>query len=210
MRILLLFLPFLLALAACNTGPTHALIITNLGEIEIELYPETVRHTENFIKLAEEGFYTGTLFHRVIPGFMIQGGDPTSKGAAPGTMLGMGGPGYELEEEIGAPHLRGALAAARTPNPAKASSGSQFYIVTGELQSDNALDQIERMKDIKYSDAQRQAYKEQGGRPNLDQDYTVFGEVVRGMDVVEAIAERETGGANRPQEDVVIERVTIK
>ncbi len=209
MRLLVLLL-FVLGLGACSNGPTHALIVTNLGEIEVQLYPETERHTQNFIKLANEGFYTGTLFHRVIPGFMIQGGDPTSKGAAPGTMLGMGGPGYELEEEIGAPHLRGALAAARTPNPEKASSGSQFYIVTGELQSDNSLDQIERMKDIKYSDAQRQAYKEQGGRPDLDQDYTVFGEVVRGMDVVEAIAEREAGAANRPREDVVIERVTIR
>ncbi len=209
MRLLLLFF-LVLSLGACNNAPTRALIVTNLGEIEVQLYRETERHTQNFIQLADDGFYTGTLFHRVVPGFMIQGGDPTSKGAQPGAMLGMGGPGYEIEEEIGAPHLRGALAAARTPNPEKRSSGSQFYIVTGELQTDNSLDQIERIKDIKYSDAQRQAYKEQGGRPDLDQDYTVFGEVVRGMDVVEAIAERDAGTANRPLEDVVIERVTIK
>ncbi|MCP9236802.1 peptidylprolyl isomerase [Lewinella sp. JB7] len=210
MRILTLFL-FLFTLSACQSGgPTHAVIQTNRGDVEIMLYPETERHAANFVKLAEEGFYTGTLFHRVVPGFVIQGGDPTSKGATIDQPLGMGGPGYEIDAEIGAPHLYGAVAAARTQNPEKKSNGSQFYIVTGELQTDEMLDQIERIKGIKYSEAQRAAYREAGGRPDLDQDYTVFGEVVSGMDVVEAIAEIETGPASRPLEDIVIERVYIK
>ncbi len=212
MRIFYVLL-LLLTLTACNTGPTHAVIQTNLGDIEVLLYPETEGHTENFIKLAEENFYTGTLFHRVIPGFMVQAGDPESKGAPADRPLGMGGPGYEIDQEIGAPHLYGALAAARTPdnvNPERRSSGSQFYIVTGELQTDNTLDNIERSKGIQYNEAQREAYKGVGGRPDLDQDYTVFGEVVSGMDIVERIAETPTGAYNRPVQDIVIENVIIK
>ena len=203
----------LLTLFACGpAGPTRATISTDRGDIEVLLYPETGKHTANFIKLAEEGFYEGTLFHRTMPGFMIQGGDPDSKAAAPGRLLGRGGPGYEIDAEIGAPHLYGALAAARTPddvNPARRSSGSQFYIVTGELVSNADLDQFERIKSIRYSEAQRQAYREQGGRPDLDQDYTVFGEVTAGMDVVEAIAEVEADDSARPREDVVIRSVTV-
>lgn len=201
----------LLTLVGCNASDgTHAVIQTNRGDIEVLLYPDTERHTENFIKLAREGFYNGTLFHRVIPGFMVQAGDPESKGAGPDQPLGRGGPGYEIDAEIGAPHLHGALAAARTPNPEKRSSGSQFYIVTGELQDDNTLDNIERIKGIQYSDAQREAYKAVGGRPDLDQDYTVFGEVVSGMEVVEQIAEVERGAYDRPLEDVVIENIIVK
>ena len=210
MRLSLLCL-LLLSLLACGpAGPTRATISTNQGDIEVLLYPETSRHTDNFIKLANEGFYTGTLFHRVVPGFMIQGGDPLSKEAKPGQPLGMGGPGYEIEAEIGAPHLHGALAAARTPNPDKLSSGSQFYIVTGHLVSDADLDQFERIKNIKYSEAQREAYRTVGGRPDLDQDYTVFGEVTAGMDVVERVAELDADGMARPLEDVVITGVVIK
>jgi peptidyl-prolyl cis-trans isomerase B (cyclophilin B) len=200
-----------LTLTACQSDTaTRATIYTNRGEIDILLYEDTPRHTENFVKLAGEGFYNGTLFHRVIPGFMIQGGDPTSKDATPMAALGRGGPGYELDPEIGAPHIRGAVAAARTPNPEKRSNGSQFYIVTGELMADNDLDQIERIKGIKYSEAQREAYRTLGGRPDLDQDYTVFGEVTAGMDVVEEIAEVDVNGQARPLEDVVIERIAIK
>ncbi|MBB4080252.1 peptidyl-prolyl cis-trans isomerase B (cyclophilin B) [Lewinella aquimaris] len=210
MRAIFCCLLLVLLMHCQPAGPTHAVIQTNRGDIEVMLYPETERHAANFIKLANEGFFDGTLFHRVVPGFMIQGGDPTSKGAAMDKTLGMGGPGYEIDHEIGAPHLHGALAAARTPNPEKRSSGSQFYIVTGELQTDNSLDQIERIKGITYSEAQREAYKTVGGRPDLDQDYTVFGEVVTGMDVAEAIAEVETGQYARPLEDVVIEKVIIK
>ncbi|THH39500.1 peptidylprolyl isomerase [Neolewinella litorea] len=201
----------LLTILSCSPDDgTHAVIQTNRGDIEVLLYPETERHSENFIKLAEEGFYNGTLFHRVIPGFMVQAGDPESRGAGPDQPLGRGGPGYEIDPEIGAPHLYGALAAARTPNPEKRSSGSQFYIVTGELQTDNTLDNIERIKGIQYNEAQREAYKTVGGRPDLDQEYTVFGEVISGMDVVEGIAEAERGAYDRPREDVVIENIIIK
>ena len=195
---------------ACGGNGNTVLIKTNQGDITLELFDETPRHKENFLKLAKEGFYEGTLFHRVIPGFMIQGGDPESKEAAPDTPLGGGGPGYLIDNEIGQPHLRGALAAARTNNPEKKSSGSQFYIVTGEVQGASTLDQFETMKGIKYSEAQRQAYMSQGGRPDLDQEYTVFGQVLSGMEVVDAISAVSTGRANRPSEDVVIERVIVQ
>lgn len=173
------------------------------------LYPETPRHTDNFVKLVKEGYYDGTLFHRVIPNFMIQGGDPDSRGAEPNRPLGGGGPGYTIEHEIGAPHIAGALAAARTNNPQKASSGSQFYIVTGIRQVDSSLDQIENSKGIKYNETQRQLYKERGGRPDLDNEYTVFGEVVSGMDVVLKIAAVERGRADRPVQDVIMNKVSI-
>ena len=212
MRTLLVYLlpGLLLLLTGCQTGPTEALIETSEGEVRVRLYDSTPQHRDNFVKLANEGFYEGTLFHRVIPNFMIQGGDPLSIGAAPDAFLGGGGPGYLLDEEIGAPHLAGALAAARTNNPEKRSSGSQFYIVTGQPQSDATLDQIERMKGIKYNQAQRDAYKSLGGRPDLDQEYTVFGEVTAGMDVVRRISGVATGAQNRPASDVVIERVTVQ
>lgn len=207
-HLLLALLPFLF-LVSCDNDPfTYALIETNMGDIKVKLYPETPKHSENFAKLAKEGYFDGTIFHRVIPGFMIQGGDPDSKDAGPGQPLGGGGPGYLIDEEIGAPHLRGALAAARTNNPEKASSGSQFYIVTGAPQSDATLDQIERIKGIQYNEIQRQLYKEMGGRPDLDNEYTVFGEVVEGMEVVDAISQAARSAQDRPQEDVKM-KVTI-
>ncbi|MEL7159266.1 MAG: peptidylprolyl isomerase [Bacteroidota bacterium] len=210
MRHIFLLAVLALGLFACNQdGNTYALIETSQGDVKVMLYNETPKHKENFIKLANEGFYDGLLFHRVIPGFMIQGGDPLSKDAKPDMMLGGGGPGYMIDAEIGAPHLRGTLAAARTQNPAKQSSGSQFYIVTGQQQSASALDQIERVKGIKYNEVQRQRYIEDGGRPDLDQEYTVFGEVVSGMEAVDKISAMPTGRANRPAEDAVIERVSI-
>lgn len=210
LRYLLICLPLAFLLSSCDNDPfTYARIETSMGDIKVKLYPETPLHTENFAKLAEEGFYDSTLFHRVIQNFMIQGGDPDSKGAAPGRMLGGGGPGYTIPAEIGAPHLSGTLAAARTNNPEKASSGSQFYIVTGTRQFDTSLDQIERIKGIKYNETQRRLYKEKGGRPDLDQEYTVFGEVIEGMDVVQAISQVDTGPGDRPAQDVVIESITI-
>lgn len=199
----------LIGFASCG-GPSNTVLIkTNQGDIEVRLFNETPRHRDNFKKLVEEGYYDGTLFHRVIPNFMIQGGDPQSIGAAPDQPLGGGGPGYTIEHEIGSPHLRGALAAARTENPEMASSGSQFYIVTGEKQSAASLDQFESMKGIKYSPEQREAYMDMGGRPDLDMKYTVFGEVTNGMDVVEKISAVATGRQNRPTEDVVIESVSF-
>lgn len=197
-------------LTSCAGESNTVVIKTNKGDITVELFDETPRHKENFQKLVKENYYDGLLFHRVMPQFMIQGGDPNSKGAAPGQALGMGGPGYTIDHEIGQPHLRGALAAARTPNPQKASSGSQFYIVTGQPQGESTLDQYERMKGIKYSAEQRAAYMKDGGRPDLDMDYTVFGQVISGMDVVDAISATATAAANRPVEDVVIEGMSFK
>ena len=181
-----------------------------MGDVVVLLFDDTPRHRDNFIKLANEDYYAGTLFHRVIPNFMVQAGDPNSINAKPGVALGGGGPGYLIDHEIGQPHLRGALAAARTNNPAKASSGSQFYIVTGQQQSAATLDQFERMKGIKYNEAQRKAYMEEGGRPDLDQEYTVFGQVLSGMEVIDAISAVKTAAANRPVDDVVIQKVTIQ
>lgn len=212
-QLVYLFVSFSLCLVLSGcAGENFALIETNYGDIKVELYDSTPKHKENFVKLVNEGFYDGTLFHRIIEDFMIQGGDPTSKGAAPNTPLGSGGPGYLIDAEIGAPHLRGALAAARTGgpmNPDKKSSGSQFYIVTGLPQSEATLQQFENMKGIKYNETHRSVYLSEGGRPDLDMEYTVFGRVVSGMEVVEAIAAVSTGSANRPNEDVVIERVSM-
>src|SRR5687767_7500505 len=127
---------FSFCLSACEEKENKAVISTEYGDITILLYDSTPKHRDNFIKLVNDGFYDGLLFHRVIDQFMIQGGDPDSKTAAPGVRLGVGGPGYELDAEIGSPHLYGAVSAARTPNEAKRSSGSQFFIVTGLIQSD--------------------------------------------------------------------------
>ncbi len=206
-RLLNAFLGLLLIalIIACGDGKSYVLIETDYGNMKVLLYDETPIHKENFLKLASEGFYDDLLFHRVIDGFMLQGGDPDSRTAGPNQMLGSGGPGYLLDAEIGIPHFKGSLAAARTggpSNPKKKSSGSQFYIVQGNSIDDARLDQMERIKGIKYSTAQRELYKQIGGRPDLDQDYTVFGEVVEGLEVIDKIAKVPTGQANRPIEDV--------
>lgn len=196
-------LVLMLGLSSCQKDEfTHAEITTDFGTIEVILYNNTPKHRDNFIKLAEEGFYDDLLFHRVVNGFMVQGGDPDSKDAAPGQALGRGGPGYQIDAEIGAPHLRGALAAARDGNPLKRSSGSQFYIVQGRPVTEEALNQMEAQKSIKYSPEQREVYKNEGGSPFLDGEYTVFGEVISGMEVVDQIAEMNTDPNNRPTEDV--------
>ena len=202
---LLLGLYFSLFLVACmGDGNTYAMIETDYGNMKVLLYNETPKHKENFIKLAKEGFYDDLLFHRVINGFMLQGGDPESRDAPPGKMLGAGGPGYLIDAEIGSPHFKGALAAARMGqgNPEKKSSGSQFYVVQGSVQTDAQLDNMERFKKIKYAPAQRALYKEIGGRPDLDQEYTVFGEVVEGLEVIDKIATVPTAPGDRPTQDV--------
>src|SRR4029079_18244082 len=149
------------------------------GVIIIRLYDKTVRHRDNFIKLVNEHFFDSLLFHRVINGFMIQGGDPQSKNAVPGTMLGMGDVGYTIPAEFDTSlfNKKGALAAARTNNPEKASSGCQFYIVQGKRYTDAELNMLEMQKGIKFSLEKRNIYKPIGGTPMLDMDYTVFGEV---------------------------------
>ncbi len=189
--------------SACNREKTaYVLIETEFGNMKAMLYNSTPKHRDNFLKLAGEGYYNDLLFHRVIRGFMIQGGDPDSRNAAPGAMLGMGGPGYTIDAEIGAPHLKGVLAAARDMNPAKASSGSQFYIVQGQPVDDGTLTGLEQQKGFTYNPTQRQIYKEIGGAPFLDGDYTVFGEVVEGIEVIDKIAAVPTGTADRPIADV--------
>jgi len=198
------FLPLvalLLVVSCAKPGPQRAVIETDFGNIEIELYDQTPLHRDNFIKLVKEKFYDGLLFHRVMPNFVIQGGDPESKNATPEALLGGGGPGYQIKAEIGAPHFKGTLAAARNQNPEKMSSGSQFYIVIGTPLSDQELTQWENNKGIKYNPAQRAKYLASGGLPSLDADYTVFGEVVSGMDAVDKIVALPANPANRPLQD---------
>lgn len=230
-------------------------IQTMLGDIVVRLYDETPIHRDNFVKLVKEGYYDGTLFHRVIKDFMIQGGDPDSKGAPAGKMLGVGGPNYTLEAEIknGLFHKRGALAAARQGdevNPERRSSGSQFYIVWGQVYNEGQLRQyakqmrmqkvqaafnelaaqhrdeimqmrrernragLQELQDKLVAEAeakvtgeglteeQRKVYSTIGGTPHLDGQYTVFGEVEEGLDVVEMIQNTATGRGDRPIDDI--------
>ena len=236
-------------------------IETTLGDITVRLYDETPIHRDNFVKLVKEGYYDGTLFHRVIKDFMIQGGDPDSKRAPAGKMLGVGGPDYTLEAEIknNLYHKRGALAAARQGdevNPERRSSGSQFYIVWGQVYKENQLNQLGkqiRMQKVQdafnalakarreeimqmrrernraglqelqdqliaeaenkvgkqgLTDEQMQLYSTVGGTPHLDGQYTVFGEVEEGLNVVEQIQNTATGRADRPTNDIDM-RMTI-
>lgn len=185
-------------------------ISTAKGECIIKLYNETPLHRDNFIKLAKEGYYNGTLFHRVIKAFMIQGGDPDSKNAKPDSLLGNGGPDYKIPAEFRDSlfHKKGVLAAAREGdgnNPKKESSGSQFYIVQGKVFTDSTLNILEekRLK-FKIPTWQREVYKTIGGTPHLDRNYTVYGEVVKGLDMVDKIAEAITDKNNRPKEDVAM------
>ena len=238
-------------------------IQTMLGDIVVRLYDETPIHRDNFIKLAKEGYFDGTLFHRVIKDFMIQGGDPDSKGAPAGKMLGVGGPDYTLEAEIkdGLFHKRGALAAARQGdevNPQHRSSGSQFYIVWGQVYNEGQLrqyskqlrmqkvqavfndlaashrDEIMQMRRDRNRDGlqalqdklvaeaeskvgknglteeQLKVYSTIGGTPHLDGQYTVFGEVEEGLDVVEMIQNSATGRADRPFDDIEMRMVVVE
>ncbi len=239
-------------------------IETTAGPIKILLYDATPKHQANFLKLASEGYYDGVLFHRVIKDFMVQTGDPASKDAAPGAMLGSGDPGYTIEAEIDYPrffHKYGALAAARTGdnvNPERRSSGSQFYIVTGNKYTPRQIEQMgARMTDSKkqayFRELQKQhmdeikalyaakdsvglenmrqrliseteanvkpvvipekmveAYTTVGGTPHLDGEYTVFGEVLEGMETVEKIQNAETSRGDRPVEDIKIIKMTVE
>lgn len=182
-------------------------IETPFGNMLVELFDATPEHRDNFLKLTREGFFDSLLFHRVIDGFMIQGGDPDSRDAQPGQPLGMGGPGYTLPAEFvdTLAHVKGMLAAARRggpSNPEKRSSGSQFYIVQGRKVTEVELTQFEGQKGIRYPKNVREAYLELGGTPFLDQEYTVFGRVVEGLDVIDQITTVPTDPRNRPREDV--------
>lgn len=249
-----------------NQKETMLKIETTLGDIKVKLYNETPKHRDNFIKLAKEGTYNGTLFHRVIKDFMVQAGDPESKNAPKGKMLGTGDVGYTIPAEIVYPkyfHKKGALSAARqgdNVNPNKESSGCQFYIVTGKVFNDSTLIGMEQqmnenklttifnslaqkhMKEIykmrkandedglydlqeklfaqaqeeaakgpdfHFTKEQVEAYTTVGGTPHLDGEYTVFGEVVEGMDIVDKIQNVKTDRSDRPEEDVKIVKVSL-
>ena len=186
-------------------GNTKVKIHTDMGDIVIRLYDATPKHRDNFVKLVEEKFYDSLLFHRIIQGFMIQGGDPLSKNAQPGAMLGSGGGDMEripAEFDKNIIHKKGALAAARDGNPEKASSACQFYLVQGNVISDDMLNQLEQQKGIKYSPAQRNIYKTIGGTPFLDMEYTVYGEVMSGLEVIDKIATAEKNQYDRPNADI--------
>ena len=187
-------------------------ITTSMGIIIVRLSDKTPKHRDNFVKLVNEHFYDSLLFHRVINSFMIQGGDPNSKNAMPGSMLGQGDVGYKIPAEFDSTlfHKRGALAAARDNNPEKASSGCQFYIVQGKKRSNSELDVIEMQKNIHFSSAKRMTYNMIGGTPKLDMDYTVFGEVETGMEVVDEITLQQVDANNRPLKDISMKMEVMK
>ncbi len=235
----------------------YVLLETEFGNIKIKLYNKTPKHKANFLKLVNNKFYDDLLFHRVINGFMIQGGDPDSKNAAPNVMLGNGGPGYQIDAEFNDSlfHKKGVIAAAREGdkiNPLKKSSGSQFYIVQGKKYTEKELDfsekqlalnnyiikhpeilteltsldqsnyeegvnalieKLKNKKDFKINkipNFKRKFYKEIGGTPFLDNSYTVFGEVVEGLDVIDKIASVKTRQGDRPVKDIKMKMSIIK
>ena len=215
----------ILALAFAASVPMMAqsrqvVLETTLGKIVLTLYDDTPKHRDNFLKLTNEQFYDSLLFHRCIKNFMIQGGDPDSKHAEPGVTLGEGDNGYTIEAEffdadghLLHPHKRGALAAAReddATNPERRSSGSQFYIVWGRTFSPRQMEYLIDQMQMKHPEtggltpAQREVYATYGGTPHLDGQYTVFGEVVEGLDVVEKIQNLPTNPADRPIDDVKV------
>ena len=224
MKKILLFLALTIVVSASakKEKRTKVEMLTSMGSITIELYNETPLHRDNFIKLVKESYYNDLLFHRVIADFMIQGGDPDSKDAPEGKMLGEGGPGYTIEAEFRFPqlfHKRGVLAAAREgddTNPEKRSSGSQFYIVWGQTFSRSDLEKITQRVEqhsagaIVFPDEVKKYYMKYGGTPHLDGSYTVFGEVTKGIEVVNAIQQVDTDNNDRPIEDVRILNVVIK
>lgn len=180
-------------------------IQTEMGDIVIRLYDETPLHRDNFIKLVKEGFYQDLLFHRVIPNFMIQGGDPTSKNAEANAMLGGGGGDMARIPAEFRPnlfHKKGTLAAARDGNPEKASSACQFYLVQGKVYTQDELNMLQAQMGIKFSQVQRDAYSTIGGVPFLDQNYTVFGEIESGLNLVDEIANKPRNNMDRPLQDV--------
>lgn len=223
-KVILLFTMMVCQLAAfAQTDSTRheVLLETTMGNVKLALYNETPKHRDNFLKLVKEGFYDGVLFHRVISNFMIQAGDSTTRHAKPGETLGMYSPDYTIPAEIDFPrlyHKRGALAAAREGddvNPERASSASQFYIVYGSRMTDFQLDKAqERLNDktqgkVVLTSELRKVYFEKGGTPHLDGQYTVFGEVVEGLDVVAKIQAVETDSRARPLVDVRIVKASL-
>lgn len=207
---------------ADSTQRREVLIQTSLGNIRVALYNETPKHRDNFLKLVKRGYYNGTLFHRVIKGFMAQAGDSTTRHAKPGQELGGYSPNYTVPAEFCFPklfHKRGALAAARegdAENPKRASSSSQFYLVWGYIWDDKNLDKVQQGIDARTDSTVhltpeiREVYKTTGGTPHLDGQYTVFGEIVEGLDVLEQLQAVATDAHDRPLDDVKIVRMTIR
>lgn len=192
---------------SANNSSRFVKIETDSGMMVIKLSDKTPQTTANFLKLVKEHFYDGLLFHRVIKGFMIQGGDPDSKNAAPGKVLGEGGLKYTIPAEFDSSlfHKKGAIAMARENddvNPKKASSSTQFYIVEGRTFTDVEMNQIERKFNIVIPESHREIYRTVGGAPFLDMNYTVFGQVVSGLDVIDKIAHMPKDEHNRPITDV--------
>ncbi len=203
---LLIGILFLTTISTMTQAQTKVRIETPYGDMVVKLYDETPKHRDNFIKLVQEGFYNDLLFHRVIASFMIQGGDPDSKNAPANKMLGAGDVGYTIPAEFvkGLYHKKGALSAARqgdAVNPTKASSGCQFYVVQGQVYTPEMLAKFESYG-YKFTDEQKKLYSTVGGTPHLDGDYTVFGEVIEGLDVIDKIAAVPTNPSDRPLEDV--------
>lgn len=178
---------------------------TDFGTMKLILFDDTPLHKANFIKLAEDKFYDGLLFHRIIERFMIQGGDPNSKDAKPGQKLGSGGDNLEripFEFTSNHVHRKGALAAARDNNPEKKSSACQFYIVQGKTFTDDELNALAAKNKMEYTTAQRRDYMILGGTPHLDNNYTVFGQVIDNLPVVDLIAKQSKDKADRPTSDI--------
>ncbi len=192
-----------------NEKQTMVLITTDYGQMKAVLYNQTPQHRDNFIKIVNNKVLDSTLFHRVIKDFMIQGGDPNSKTARQGQMLGNGDLGYRIPAEFNDSliHKKGALAAARDNNPAMASSACQFYICQGKVYTNEELDELSRRMGTVFSDLQRQTYTSVGGVPFLDGQYTVFGQVIEGLDVIDKIAAEKTDRNDRPIKDI---RMTVK
>lgn len=215
MKPFLTLLFFLCLNSVFASGPKHQYIkiATAQGECIIMLYNKTPQHRDNMVKLVKNGFYDGTLFHRVINAFMIQGGDPDSKNAPAGKELGNGDVGYTIPAEFRDSlfHKKGVLAAARDDNPLMASSGCQFYLVQGKKFTDAQLDSME-VKRLKFKIPQweREIYKNIGGVPHLDKKYTVYGEIISGLPLVDTIAAVKTDPNNRPLMDVKMTVTLLK
>ncbi|MGC6470999.1 MAG: peptidylprolyl isomerase [Flavobacteriales bacterium] len=215
-RTIVLFVALFIAVSSFSQEKqVKVKIQTQYGEMVAVLYNETPQHRDNFLKLVKNRFYDGTIFHRVIPGFMIQGGDPASKNRQAKEKIGNGGPGYTIPAEFNKErfHKRGALAAARMPdavNPNKESSGSQFYIVQGQVFDNQQLDMMEKRMGEKIAPFKRKAYMKDGGTPHLDGGYTVFGELITGLDVISKISNLRRDKNNLPSERVEMKITIIK
>lgn len=206
--ILLISLALVIAIGAFAQS-TKVLLKTDMGDMTLMLYDDTPLHKDNFISLVNSKFFDGLLFHRVIPNFVIQTGNPLSKGAKEDQSFRDGSAPYTIPAEIRPNHIhkKGALAAARKPdqvNPRKESSGSQFYIIQGEKRTMSYLEQVSSQRPIPLTAEEKKLYNEIGGYPMLDFGYTIFGEVVEGIEVIDKIAAVETGAGDRPKKNVKV------